>query len=544
MATSAKEAFKRLEAMKQKRQNYDQHWQELADYFMPSMNTITRTITPGTKRELHLYDSTGVHSCELLAGALHSMLTNPSSYWFEFTTGDPVLDRDDDVRMWLQHAQHKTHEVLNASNFQTEIHELYLGNNVFGTAVMGIEEDEETIIRFRSKFIRDCYIAENNKGFVDILFHPFKWHPRLIIQEFGEKVVPKFVLEASEKSPDVEMELLQVVEPNRGYSAAKKLDPRSGKKFASCTYMRNNGANETLLEEKGFDTFPYVTPRWAKASGEIYGYSPSMKSLCDVKMINEMMKEHIRAQQKANNPPLLAPDDGIVGHARLVPGGITYYRSGTGDFIKPLESGQNLKSSQDTMDDVRSRIRTNFYIDQLQLQDGPQMTATEVMQRTEEKIRMLGPLLGRQHSELLRPMIDRVFDIMLKNKGLLDPYPQVLAGRKIDVKYRSMLAKAQLQSEAQNLTRVVQAAAPFIQMDQNAADMVDADAVVKYVAEMYGLPQELLRTQKQVQDIRQAKQQAAQQAQQASQEQMGVDQAAKLAPAVKIAHDIKQPVKQ
>lgn len=538
MALDPKQAYKRLASMKAKRQNYDQHWQELADYFLPNMNTITRVIQPGTKRELHLYDSTGVHSSELLAGALHSMLTNPSSYWFEYTTGIPELDRQDDVRKWLQHAQHTTHEVLNGSNFQTEIHELYLGNNVFGTSIMGIEEDEETIIRFNSKFIRDCWIDENNKGFIDTLFYQFKWKPKLVLQEFGE-ASPEFVVKAADKNPDMDIELLQVVEPNREYNGAKLL-AQNGKKFSSCTYTKNNGSDETLLMEKGFDTFPFVTPRWSKGSGEIYGYSPAMKSLCDVKMINEMMKEHIRAQQKANNPPLLAPDDGIVGHARLVPGGITYYRSGAGDFIKPLESGQNLKSSQDTMDDVRRRIRDCFYIDQLQLQEGPQMTATEVAQRTEEKIRMLGPLLGRQHSELLRPMIDRVFDIMIKKRGLLNPPPPALSGRKIDVKYRSMLAKAQLQSEAQNLTRVVQACAPFIQMDSNAADVVDADAVVTYVAEMYGLPQELLRDKQQIQKIRDDKAQAQQQAQQAQQQQMGVDQAAKLAPAVKIAHDIKQ----
>jgi hypothetical protein len=42
------------------------------------------------------------------------------------------------------------------------------------------------------------------------------------------------------------------------------------------------------------------------------------------------------------------------------------------------------------------------------------MTATEVMQRTEERMRLLGPILGRMEAELLGPIITRVFGIMLR----------------------------------------------------------------------------------------------------------------------------------
>lgn len=549
MGISAKDAYKRLAALKQKRQNYDAHWQELSDYFLPSKNTITRVITPGTKRELHLYDSSGVHAAELLAGALHSMLTNPSSYWFEYSSGIPALDKEDDVRKYLQDCTHITHEILNGSNFQTEIHELYIDQNVFGTAVMSIEEDDETVVRFMSRHIRDCWMSENNKGFVDTLYYAFKWNPRTILQEFGDKC-PVWLEENNEKQPEEELELLQVVSPNNEYAPSKKLDATK-KKYSSQTFIKKAGSGgelgapgqsvdgdeEITLEEKGFDTFPYITPRWAKASGEQYGYSPAMKSLCDVKMINEMMKEHIRAQQKANNPPLLAPDDGIVGHPRLTPGGITYFRSGQGDQIRPLESGQNLKSGQETMDEVRKRIRDNFYIDQLQLQEGPQMTATEVMQRTEEKIRLLGPLLGRQHSEVLKPLIERLFDIMLK-KRLLPTPPAILKGRSIKVKYRSMLAKAQLQSEAQNYQRFFQGAMPFIQVDPKCAQVVDCAVGVRGMAELYGLPQELIRTKEAIAKIQQAQDQANKAMLQQQQQNEGVDQVAKLAPAAKMAHEM------
>ena len=532
----AKAAYMRLEALKQDRQNFDQHWQEIADYFIPNKNTITRESTAGEKRNLHIYDSTPIKSNELLAGALHSMLTNPTSYWFEFTTGVPELDKDDDVRLWLQRSAQIMHEVLNNSNFQTEIHELYLDEGSFGIGIMSIEEDDEFVVRFRSRHVSNCWVDENNKGFIDTLFYCYKWKPRQIIAEFGEET-PDFVLEKDKSNPEEKLELLQVVEPNQNYDKAKRLSVE-GKRYSSCTYIKD-GNDHFTLEEQGFNTFPYVTPRWTKGTGEKYGRSPAMTCLPDAKMINAMMQETIRAQQKATNPPMLIPDDGVVGSLRLTPGGLNYYRAGNGDFIKPLQSEVNLVLSFQMLEDVRKRIRDCFYIDQLQLQEGPQMTATEVMQRTEEKIRLLGPILGRQHSELLRPLIERVYEILEKRKLIPQP-PQALSGRKIDVKYRSMLAKAQLAQEANNIMRVFQAAAPFIQLDQKAADVINCEEGVKFISNLYGLPQDIMRDKAAVEQIRQGRDQAQAQAVQAAQNQMGAEQVAKVAPAVKIAADVQR----
>lgn len=535
MAIDAKEVYKRLEALKSERHTYDQHCQELADYYLPSKNVITREPVPGEKRTLHIYDSIGIHSVKLLAGALHGMLTNPAAYWFEYTTGIPELDKNDNVRRHLQKITHITHEIMNNSNFQTEIHELYLDELTFGTGIMSIEEDSDMVVRFSAKHIKDCWLDENSKHKIDTVFREYRWKPRQIIEEFG-KAVPKFVLDKAKAAPEEKLCIVELTCPNMDYNKGKKLSIQ-GKKFITCTYIKNGSSEHTLLEEKGFNTFPFVTPRWTKGTGEINGRSPAMESLADTKMVNEMMKETIRAQQKATNPPLLVPDDGIVGSLRQTPGGISYYRSGQGDFIKPLLSGVDLLLSEQMIEGVRGRIRSCFYVDQLKLQEGPQMTATEVMQRTEENNRLMGPVLGRQHSELLRPMIDRVYEIA-ERRGLYPPAPIELKNHpKIDVKYRSMLAKAQLATEANNIVRVFQAATPFIQLDPQAGDVINADEGVRYIANLYGLPQDLLRNQDEIEDIRDAKDQANQAAMAAKQEEAAAEQIGKVAPAVKMVAD-------
>ena len=75
------------------------------------------------------------------------------------------------------------------------------------------------------------------------------------------------------------------------------------------------------------------------------------------------------------------------------------------------------------------------------LQQGPQMTATEVIQRNEEKMRLLGPVLGRLQSELLKPMIDRCFAILLRNNQFAQA-PEFLSGQDIEIEYVSPLAKS------------------------------------------------------------------------------------------------------
>lgn len=534
-APDPKEAYKRLEALKSDRSTYDQHCQELADYFLPSKNAITREPTPGEKRTLHIYDSIGIHSVKLLSGALHGMLTNPAATFFEYTTGIPELDNDDEVRKWLQRITKITHEIMNGSNYQTEIHELYLDELTFGTGIMSIEEDEETVIRFSSRHIKDCWLDENNRGAVDTIFREYRWKPRQILAEFGDKC-PSFIEDKAKNAPEEKICLMELTLPNGEYDKAKKLDIK-GKKFISCTYVKNGMSDMTLLEEKGFNTFPFITPRWTKGTGEVNGRSPAMECLSDVKMINEMMKETIRAQQKATNPPMLIPDDGIIGSLRLTPGGLNYFRSGQGDFIKPLQTDINLLLSEQMMEGVRNRIRACFYVDQLKLQDGPQMTATEVMQRTEENNRLMGPVLGRQQSENLKPTVERVFEIA-DRRGLIPPAPAILKerlpGGKLGVKYRSMLAKAQLATEANNITRVFQAASPFIQLDPQAADVVNADEGVRYIANLYGLPQELQRDRQSVDELRQARDEANQAAIQAKQEQAGSEQLRNAAPAIKM----------
>jgi len=179
----------------------------------------------------------------------------------------------------------------------------------------------------------------------------------------------------------------------------------------------------------------------------------------------------------------------------------------------------------------RDAIRNVFYVNQLQLQQGPQMTATEVIQRNEEKMRLLGPVLGRLQSELLKPLIDRVFAILLRS-NMLPQAPEFLSGREIEIEYVSPLAKAQKSTELQSIMRAVEILGSLANVAP-VFDYVNFDNLVKHLADIVGMPQKLLKSQSQVNAERQQAAEQAQQQQQMAQMQQVAEAGGKIAPLAK-----------
>jgi hypothetical protein len=479
------------------RDNWDTLWDEIAQFLDPNHDFVYNQ-TKGEKRMHRLYDGTGIDASETLASALHGMLTNPATQFFGLTTGDPELDDRDSVRKWFEEVTLKMHHVLSGSNFHTEIHPVYKGIVDFGTWVLRMEEDEDNIIRFHSRPIWENAIMENNKDVVDTIYRKFTWSIKKIKDEFGEDVLDKIedFHEAKTMKDTEELELIHKVCP-RPKSERKG---RGGKKlpFASIYIITKAKA---VIQEGGFKEFPFAVPRWTKVSGEVFGRSPGMKGLPDVKLLNAVMKTTIRGAQKTVDPPLLVPDDGSFRPVRTTPGGLNYYRAGSNDKIEPLMTGARIDFGFQFLDDIRQRVRKTFFVDQLQMKDGPQKTATEVRQLAEEQLRLLGPILGRQERELLKPVIDRLFPIMSRKKMFSAP-PAELNGRDFRPEYSSQIAKAVRLVDTDSLMRAVELSAPIIQVQPEVLDNLNGDQWLRHVGKRTGIPQAMFRTQEEVKKIR------------------------------------------
>jgi len=491
---------------KSTRQNWDSTWRDTALFVAPNKDDVFKWKNKSKGEEKHerLYDGSAEHFNELLASALHSMLTNPSSQWFELTTGDREIDRKPEVKDYLQKLVRRVHQLINNTNFQSEIHEVYLDLGCFGTGVMRMDEDDDNHFHFKSRPIYELQIRENDKGVIDFVATEDMMTVRTAFQKYG---MESFGEEAKKLAEDLdkELEIIHVVMPNMDVKL-RKLGAFS-KPWASYHVWVKG---ELILREKGFHEFPYIVPRWIKTTGEIYGRSPGMKALPDIRMLNSIMKTTIRGAQKVVDPPIAVPDDGIMGRVNLTPGGQTSVRSGTGDEIKPILTGGKPELGVALMEDVRTRIKSAFFIDQLQLREGPQMTATEVNVRDDDRIRLLGPILGRQHFELLQPLIARIIGIMKRKNLLPADMPNELQNSNLEVFFSSQIARAQRIAEAQNLNRFLGAIAPMVEADPTTLDLIDNEKYVKLNADIYGVPEEIFRKPEELKQIREGR--AAQQA--------------------------------
>jgi hypothetical protein len=520
----AKILLSRFDRLKSQRANWESHWQEVADYMQPRKADVTKSRSKGDKRTELIFDGSPLQSVELLSASLHGMLTNPSTPWFSLKFKNAAMENEDEAKEWLESATEVMYSAFNQSNFQQEIFELYHDLITFGTAAMFIEEDEEDNLKFSTRHINEIYISENDKGRIDTVFRKFRISARAAIQKFGD--VSTNIAVIAKKDPYEEVEILHAVFPRSDFNPAKQ--DKKNMPFESI-YMDADSGEE--LSVSGFKEFPFVVPRYLKASHEIYGRSPAMTALPDVKMLNEMSKTTIKAAQKQVDPPLLVPDDGFLLPVRTVPGGLNFYRSGTRDRIEPLNIGANNPLGLNMEEQRRTAIRNVFYVDQLLMQQGPQMTATEVIQRNEEKMRLLGPVLGRLQSELLKPMIDRCFNILFR-RGQFAPAPDFLSGQDIEIEYVSPLAKAQKSTELSSITRGIEILGSLANVAP-VFDYINFDALVKHVADLVGVPQKVLKLQSQVNAEREEAAQAAQQQQQMAQMQQVAQAAGDVAPLAK-----------
>lgn len=512
--------------LKSRKTNWNDHWDDVLRYTLPNRNRVYND-TKGEQKGFRLYDSSPQHYVELLSSALHSMLTNPSVQWFGLGTGIPFIDRKTANKKYIQEVVSVVHDALNATNFQTEIHELYLDLASLGTGCMLIEEDPDTILRFLTLPIYEVDIAENSKGIVETACRKIKMTGEQAIEKYGEGAF-KDKLQKIKDKPSDEIEIQHLV-MKRENANLHKLDAKN-KPFASYHIW---GEEKLLLKEDGYTRFPYVIPRWSKLGNEVYGRSPAMKTLPDIRMLNQMMKTVIRGAQKAVDPPFIMAHDSVLGRLNLTAGGVTAARHGMMDGIKPLMSGARVDIGMEMIDRVRLNVKQGFFIDQLQLGGSDRMTKDEVNIRNDENLRLLSPILGRLHNELLDPLVGRVMSVMQDKDKLPENTPIDLAETQLLMHYRSQIAKAQTANEGRILSNFIAEMTQFAGELQKPEilDAINFDEVVRLKASLEGVDMAIFNNEEDTEDTRETRGQFEANNQQMQQDNLEADTAQKAATA-------------
>lgn len=488
----------KYDKLKSARLAFETDWNEIRDLVRPIyMGYNQYTGQHYTSRTTTMYDGTAPDALEDLAGGLHSYMTNPTERWFELEVeGEADLSRDPEVLAWLEQISEIIYSCYNVegASLNPSLHECYLDVASFGTGTLCQEWDLGLRVPiFRSYPLSDVFIAEDSQGRVDTVYRCVTWSLRQLKQEFGE-MLPKKLMEFNDDEKPIEM--VHAVFP-RTDRDARKFD---GKNKRYCSAWASVTTKE-LVWESGYDTMPYHVPRWTKLAGEVYGRGPAKKCLPDIKMLNVMEKTILKAGNKMVDPPIQVTDDGFILPIETAPGSLIYREPGV-EKAEALEFRGQLPWAEDKAQQKRDFIRKCFYTDWLKMEkQNVEMTAYEVADRREEKLRMIAPMLGRLATELHSPMIARTYG-MLNSSGRLPAAPPQLQGKTLKVGYMSPASRAQTGVKAISIGRYITEITPLAQIDPSVMDAIDLDKVAQELALARGTPRSIMRSQEEIEEIR------------------------------------------
>lgn len=531
----------KYKSLKGSRGNWESHWEEIAERVLPRQRGFVGARSDGEKKSEKIFDSRPQIALDRSAAVMDSMLTPRQSKWHNLRTTDESLNRQFGVQQWFYQANNILHAARNSpkANFAGQNFERWISLMAFGTGSLFTDFQPGTGLRYRCINLRDTYFLENHQGIIDSVYRCFKFTARQAAQKWGVNELPEKVAKALENPnrQNDQFEFLHAVVPRTDYNS-DRVDAR-GKPWASY-YVCMDGQKQ-MGQEGGYNSFPYSIARYVTAPEEVYGRSPAMTALSDIKMLNEMSKTDMRAVHKLVDPPILLHDDGILGGGAMTvnmrpgglnPGGVD--RNGRA-LMQPFSTGARVDINEQKMEQRRAAIDDAFLVSLFQiLVETPRMTATEALIRAQEKGMLLAPTMGRQQSECLGPQIEREIDLLMFHR-ILPPMPPELveAGGEYEIVYDSPMSRMQRAEELVGVQRTMELLAPFAQIDPSVLDIFDRDELARLTSEVSGVPTTVLRSAEAVSQIRQ---------QRAEQEQMAmaVQAAQPIAGAMKDAAQANQ----
>lgn len=510
------------------------HWKEISDYLMPrSGRFFVQDRNRGTKRHNQIYDSTGTRALRVLGAGMMAGATSPARPWFALQTIDPDLNRYHPVRMWLHDVTQRILAVFARSNTYRTLHQMYEELGAFGTSVSIVLPDFDRHIHHYPSTVGEFAIATDYRGRVNTCYREFDKTVSELVAEFGYENCSRSVQQMHDTGNlDQWITIIHAIEPRADRERDPMMRDQLNMPWKSC-YFEIGAEKGKYLREGGFQEFPVLAPRWAVAGGDVYGNSPGMEALGDVKQLQHEQLRKAQGIDYQTKPPLQAPTSMKHRDIETLPGGITFVDAATpnGGVRTTFETNLNLSYLLQDIQDVRERIRGSFYADMfLMLANSPantRLTATEVAERHEEKLLMLGPVLERLHNELLDPLIDITFTNLLR-AGQLPPPPEELSGMDLKVEFVSMLAQAQKAIGTNSVDRLLGTIGAMANMKPDVLDKIDADEVVDSYAQMLGVDPRLIVADDQVALVRKARDEALAAKEQAAMMQQTADTAAKL----------------
>jgi len=436
-----------------------------------------RYTLPSTADEAaQIFDSTAGDAVEMLSANMFSLLTPPESLWMTLARAGEFAPEPE-----LATAELRRH--INNSNFYTTVHQSYLDLATIGTACLFMSENEigaQSAFSFTSIPMGDISILRDARGEITAVFHTTSMPATCACERYPAWVPPATLKESLKQNPEMPLRIIQsVVADSNG--------------FAFTAWIDTTGNFENNIVAKGrFETNPYIIFRWSAMTGEVYGRSPVMRALPDIKTANKVVELILKNATIAVSGMWQADDDGVINlsNINLTPGAIIPKAVGSSG-LTPLRAGADFNVSQLVLGDLRDRIRHALLADKMTIISNKDMTATEVIARNTDMMRTLGATYGRLLGEFIRPMIARAMSI-LSRRGAID---------NVSLDANAMLCYQAPISQLASDERVSQIITFIKTLDSAGLPLdINYDALTNYLADSLHIPKEILNAPKSIEE--------------------------------------------
>lgn len=518
--------LRRFNQLKSRRAALEDFWRQCFDYTYPLRGAgfaVGGTAGPIPEATLQayaksqtarIYDPTGTDCTRILASALVSGTVPSNSRWVGMT---PDGVQDDEADEWSDEAADLMWKNIHGSNFDMVVYECMVDIVGAGWFAMFVDQLEEGGYQFEQWPLSNCWLAASKPaGAIDTVYRAVPMSAEQAVNTYGETMVSDQVREKAKKTPDEQVEFVQAIYPRAGpHGYRSETLP-----FASCHI--EIGVNK-IVRESGYHEMPVIVPRWMLVPGSVYPVGPVFDALPHIRSLNKIKEMDFASMDLAIAGMWIAEDDGVLNPRTVKVGPRKIIVANSVDSMKALKSGADFQIATMKADELQREIRRMMMADQLQPQDKPQMTATEVQVRVELIRQLLGPIYGRLQAEFLQPLVKRCFGLAYR-AGVFGVPPDSLRRRSLTVSYSNPLARSQKLVDVAAMDRYETTLAQEAAIKgEDVLDNYDWDQAARERAELLGVPAKLIPDEA---DMQRAREERASQMQAQAASQMVAETAA------------------
>ena len=449
------------------------------DLYSPYRNTLSNQ-GPSFNTPTKQYDSTGQISAAAFVNTLSREFTPPFTQWSKLVAG-PLIDEKEKsgFNEYLEKVTEVFFSYLNSSNYANAKSESDFELGIGTKALWFYEGDEKHPFNFVSSPISEMGLSEGKNGAVDARFRCHKIKGKLLNVMWPKAKIPAGL--DVKDNPEKEVEVTEAF-----YYDYEDLIWRYDVLIK----------NECIFYTEHSEEICF-TPRWMKIPGFPYGFGPYILALADVKTLNKLKEFLLRGSAlDVAGVYTIAGDGGLNPNTvNIAPNTfIPVERNGgeSGPTIDRLDTSSNFQLQEYIATGLQDQIRKTLLDNRLPAETAQPKTAFEIAQRMREFQTDIGPAFGRIYFEEIIPLWKRGLSILAKRKLIELPEGRTVDNLIIQVQVVSPIAQTQQAEEVQRFMQSYQMVSMI--NPALAATGYKVEDLPKWLTEMTGTPNKLLRS--------------------------------------------------